>query len=110
MLENNRSERQLRQIAIGRKAWLFVGSDDHAVSAGHLFSMIASARLHGLDPEAYLRDIFRVLVHWPKERYLELAPKYWAQTRVRLDPAELAREIGELTVPPPLPFAAPVAN
>jgi transposase len=110
VLENNRSERQLRQIAIGRKAWLFVGSDDHAVSAGHLFSMIASARLHGLDPEAYLRDIFRVLVHWPKERYLELAPKYWAQTRVRLDPAELAREIGELTVPPPLPFAAPVAN
>jgi transposase len=110
VLENNRSERQLRQIAIGRKAWLFVGSDDHAVSAGHLFSMIASARLHGLDPEAYLRDIFRVLVHWPKERYLELAPKYWAQTRVRLDPAELAREIGELTVPPPLPFSAPVAN
>ena len=110
VLENNRSERQLRQIAIGRKAWLFVGSDDHAVSAGHLFSMIASARLHGLDPEAYLRDIFRVLVHWPKERYLELAPKYWAQTRVRRDPAELAREIGELTVPPPLPFSAPVAN
>jgi transposase len=68
VLENNRSERQLRQIAIGRKAWLFVGSDDHAVSAGHLFSMIASARLHGLDPEAYLRDIFRVLVHWQKER------------------------------------------
>ena len=110
VLENNRSERQLRRIAIGRKAWLFVGSDDHAVSAGHLFTMIASARLHGLDPETYLRDIFRVLAHWPKERYLELAPKYWAKTRARLDPVELALEIGTLTIPPPPPPEARAAN
>lgn len=102
VLDNNRSERELRRIAVGRKGWLFVGSDDHAQSAGHLFSLIASARLHGLDPEAYLRDIFRVLAHWPRDRYLELAPKYWAQTRARLDPTELAAEIGPLTVPPPL--------
>jgi hypothetical protein len=73
-------------IATGRKAWLFVGSDDHAESAGHIFSLIASCRLHGLDPEAYLRDLFRVLAHWPRDRYLELAPKYWASTRARLDP------------------------
>ena len=102
VLENNRSERQLRRIAVGRKAWLFVGSDDHAQSAGHLFSLIASARLHRLDPESYLRDLFRVLAHWPRERYLELAPKYWAQTRARLDPQELAAEVGPLTVPPPV--------
>lgn len=102
VLDNNRSELHLRRIAVGRKAWLFVGSDDHAQSAGHLFSLIASARLHRLNPESYLRDIFRVLAHWPKDRYLELAPKYWAATRARLDPAQLALEIGELTVPPPL--------
>lgn len=101
-LENNRSERELRRIAVGRKAWLFVGSDDHATAAGHIFSLIASARLHRLDPEAYLRDLYRVLPHWPKDRYLELAPKYWAATRARLVPEELAREIGTLTVPPPL--------
>ncbi len=53
---------------------MFVGSDDHAVSAGHLFSLVAAARLHHLDPEAYLRDLLRVLGHWPKHRYLELAP------------------------------------
>jgi transposase len=100
VLENNRSERELRRIATGRKAWLFVGSDDHADSAGHLFSLIASARVHGLDPEIYLRDLFRVLAHWPKDRYLELAPKFWAATRARLDPAELALEIGLLTIPP----------
>ena len=102
VLENNRSERELRRIAVGRKGWLFVGSDDHATSAGHLFSLIASARLHRLDPEAYLRDLFRVLAHWPRNRYLELAPKYWSQTRARLDPGELAAEVGPLTVPPPL--------
>jgi hypothetical protein len=107
VLENNRSERALRRIAVGRKAWLFVGSDEHAESAGHIFSLIASARLHRLDPEGYLRDLFRVLAHWPKDRYLELAPKYWAQTRARLDTLELAAEIGPLTVPPPLPMPSP---
>jgi transposase len=101
VLENNRSERELRRIAVGRRGWLFVGSDAHGESAGHLFSLIASARLHRLDPEAYLRDLFRVLAHWPRERYLELAPKYWARTRARLDPVQLAAEFGPLTVPPP---------
>ncbi len=103
VLENNRSERELRRIAVGRKGWLFVGSDQHAESAGHLFSLIASARLHGLDPEGYLRDLFRVLAHWPRDRYLELAPKYWAQTRARLDSSELAAEVGGLTIPPTAP-------
>jgi transposase len=104
VLENNRSERELRRIAVGRKGWLFIGSDEHGESAGHIFSLIASARLHRLDPEGYLCDLLRVLAHWPRDRYLELAPKYWAQTRARLDPSELAPEIGPLTVPAPLPM------
>lgn len=103
VLDNNRSERALRQIAVGRKAWLFVGSDNHARSSGHLLSLVASCRLHGLDPERYLRDLFRVLAHWPRDRYLELAPKYWARTRARLDADELGKELGPLCVPPPLP-------
>lgn len=78
-----------------------MGSDDHAEAAANLFSLIASCKLHQLDPEAYLRDLFRVLVHWPKDRYLELAPKYWVFTRARLDPHELAAPLGKLTVPPP---------
>jgi transposase len=110
ILENNRSERELRRIAVGRHAWLFVGSDDHAQSAGHIFSLIASARLHRLDPEAYLRDVLRVLPYWPKDRFLELAPKYWAANRARLDPAELARELGDLTVPPPITEEQPSSN
>ena len=100
-LDNNASERELRRIAVGRKAWLFVGSDDHAEAAANLFSLIASCRLHRLDPETYLRDIFRVLVHWPKDRHLELAPRYWTATRARLDPRELELPLGHLTIPPP---------
>jgi transposase len=103
---NNASERELRRIAVGRGAWLFVGSDDHAQAAGHLFSLVASARLHRLDPELYLRDLFRVLGHWPRDRYLELAPKYWSATRARLDSVELAAELGPLFVPPPLTASA----
>lgn len=100
VLDNNRSERQLRTIAVGRKAWLFCGDDDHATAAGHLFTIIATARLHQLDPEAYLRDLIRVLPFWPSERYLELAPKYWMATRARLNSVELAAEVGTITVPP----------
>lgn len=98
-LDNNASERELRRIAVGRKNWLFVGSDDHAQAAGNLMTLIASARLHGLDPEAYLRDVFRVLPYWPRGRFLDLCPRDWLATRVRLDAAELERELGPITVP-----------
>ena len=100
-MTNNASERALRSIAVGRKAWLFMGSDDHAQSAANLFSLIASCQLHGLDPETYLAEIFRVMPHWPRDRYLELAPKYWSRTRARLRQDELELPIGRLWVPPP---------
>ncbi len=100
-MENNRSERALRTIATSRKAWLFFGSDDHANAAGNLFSLFASCKLHGLDPEKYLAEVLHVMAYWPRERYLELSPKYWARTRATLGPAELAREIGPVTVPAP---------
>lgn len=100
-MTNNHSERALRKVAVGRKNWLFVGSDDHAVSTANLLSMIASAKLHVLDPEQYLRDIFRVLPHWPNDRYLELAPKYWLATRAKLDADQLDAEVGPLTIPAP---------
>lgn len=92
-----------RGLVTGRNAWLFVGSDIHGVASGHLLTLIASARLHKLDPEVYLRDVFRVLPHWPRDRYLELAPRYWRITRARLRPNELDREVGWLTIPEPLP-------
>ena len=99
-MDNNSSENALRVIATGRKAWLFFGSDDHAEAAANLYSLIASCKLHRIDPERYLAEVIRILPYWPRERYLELAPVHWAQTRSRLDPAELALELGTITVPP----------
>ncbi|MEI8258994.1 MAG: transposase [Deltaproteobacteria bacterium] len=100
-MENNRSERALRAIATARTAWLFLGSDDHACAAANLFSLVASCKLHRLDPERYIAEVVHVMPYWPRERYLELSPRYWAGTRARLDPDELAREVGPVTVPAP---------
>lgn len=101
-LDNNAAERALRTVAIGRKNWLFCGSDDHASAAANLFSLFASCKLHRLDSEAYLDDVIKVMPYWPRDRYLELAPKYWARTRARLAPHEIERSLGHITVPPPL--------
>jgi transposase len=51
--------------------------------------------------------VIRILPYWPRERFLELAPAYWANTRERLDPKELAAELGHITVPPPTPEQPP---
>jgi transposase len=99
-MDNNLSENALRTIATGRKAYLFFGSDDTAEAAANLYSLIASCKLHGLDPEHYLAAMIRVMPYWPRERFLELAPAYWAQTRARIDPLELEAELGFVTVPP----------
>jgi transposase len=99
-MENNGAERNIRPIAAARHGWLFFGSDDHAQAAANLFSLIASCKLHRLDPEPYFTDIIRVMPYWPRDRYLELSPKYWAATRARLDPKELELPLGHITVPP----------
>jgi hypothetical protein len=99
-MDNNSSENALRIIATGRKAWLFFGSDDHAEAAANLYSLIASCKLHGIDPERYLAEVIRIMPYWPRERYLELAPAYWVNTRARLDATELDAELGAITVPP----------
>jgi hypothetical protein len=97
---NNGSKRELRRVAVGRHAWLFVASDDHAESAGHLFSLVTSSRLHKLDPEWYLRDFLRVLPHWPRDRYPELAPKF----------ARSGRQFAGCTQIPGMPPRAPASN
>ena len=101
-ISNNRSELELRRLVIGRANWLFCGSDDTAPQTCTFVSLVASCEMHKLDPEAYLRDLFRVLPVWPRNRVLELAPKYWTRTRARFDSAELALPLGPITVPPPL--------
>lgn len=79
-LSNNISELNLRREVIGRKNWLFVGSDDGALVNTVFVSLLASARLHQLDPLAYMRDLLCLIPSWPKHRILELAPAYWKKT------------------------------
>lgn len=100
-LDNTRAERALRKIVVGRKNWMFYGSDTHAEAAAAIFSLIASCRLHRLDPFAYLEEVLRILPYWPRDRYLELAPVRWSATREQLDPDELDVQIGSFTVPVP---------
>jgi transposase len=98
-LDNTRSERSLRKIVVGRKNWMFYGSDSHAESAAALFTLIASCRLHKFDPEQYLDEVLRLLPYWPQDRYLELAPLNWLATRAKLSPAELEQPIAVFTIP-----------
>jgi transposase len=73
-IDNNLSERTLRTVAIGRKNWLFAGSNEGAERAAVIYSLVASCKLHGIDPFAYLRYVLdRVSTH-PASRIAELSP------------------------------------
>jgi transposase len=108
-LDNTRSERALRKIVVGRKNWMFYGSDTHAEAAAAIFSILASCRLHGIEPYRYLEEILRVLGYWPADRYLELAPKHWRATRARLRSDELDAPLSGFTIPPPPALATTAA-
>ncbi len=98
-IDNNPSEGQLRKLVRVRDSALFAGSDEHAESAAGILTLIASAKLHRLHPERYLRDMIRVLPFWPRGRYLELAPCYWRATRAMLDETQLRAEVGHIDIP-----------
>ena len=79
-LHNNFSERQLRREALGRKNWLFLGSDEGGETNATFVTFLASCQLHEIEPLGYLRDLFCLLPSWPSRRVLELAPAYWRTT------------------------------
>ena len=76
-IDNNVSENALRRIAVGRKNWLFCGSDNGGATAAILFSLIASCQRHHVDPFAYLRDILTRIAAYPHHRLAELLPDRW---------------------------------
>jgi transposase len=80
-IDNNAAERALRRVAIGRKNWLFAGSDAGGERAAALFSLVASCRLHDLDPFTYLRDLFERLPTHPTDALAELTPVAWTAAR-----------------------------
>lgn len=76
-IDNNHSERQIKQMVIGRKNWLFAGSEGGAENAAILFSVIVSCKLHAVDPFAYLRDVLMRIQTHPSSRTHELIPREW---------------------------------
>jgi hypothetical protein len=84
-IHNNMSELALRREAVGRKNWLFVGSDDGGAVNALFTSLLASCQLCNVEPWAYLRDLFCLLPAWSEHKLLELAPMNWTTTRARPD-------------------------
>jgi hypothetical protein len=73
-ISNNAAERAIRPLALGRKNWMFAGSDTGGERAAAVYTLIETAKLNGLDPEAYLRDVLGRIADHPINRIAELLP------------------------------------
>jgi transposase len=76
-LSNNAAERSLRGIALGRRAWLFAGSDRGGERAAFMYTLIGTAKLNDIDPQAWLADVLRRIADHPASRLHELLPWHW---------------------------------
>ena len=76
-LSNNAAERGLRGIALGRKSWLFCGSDRGGQRAAAMYSLIVTAKMNGVDPQAWLGDVLARIAGHPAHRLDELLPWNW---------------------------------
>ncbi|MFZ0401173.1 MAG: transposase, partial [Pseudolabrys sp.] len=80
-LSNNAAERGLRGIALGRKSWLFCGSDRGGQRAAMMYSLIATAKMNHVDPQAWLADVLSRIAAHPMHRLDELLPwNWWSQS------------------------------
>ncbi len=81
-LSNNAAERALRGLALGRKSWLFAGSDRGGARAALFYTLIVTAKMNDVDPQAWLADVLARIAEHPISRLDELLPWNWKQTRV----------------------------
>jgi hypothetical protein len=75
--DNNFAERAMRHVVIGRRNWIFAGSDSGGKRAAIIFSLVATCKLHGIDPFAYFRDVLERLPSHPINQIHELLPHNW---------------------------------
>jgi hypothetical protein len=84
-IDNSAAERAMRPIAVGRRNWTFAGSDAGGHRAAAINSLIETAKLHSLDPQAYLRHVLERIADYPVNRIADLLPWNTADLRARLD-------------------------
>ena len=84
-LTNNAAERALRGVALGRKAWLFCGSDRGGERAAAIYTLIGTAKLNDIDPQAWLADVLERLAGHPARSLPELLPWNWRPQPSALD-------------------------
>jgi len=82
-IDNNAAENALRRVAIGRKNWLFCGSDNGGHTAAILFSLIATCQRHKVEPFAYLRDVLARIAAAPMSQLDRFLPDRWQAERQR---------------------------
>ena len=80
-LTNNAAERALRAIALGRKSWLFAGSDRGGERAAVMYTLIGTAKLNDVDPQGWLADVLDRIAEMPQTRLHELLPWHWKAER-----------------------------
>ena len=76
-IDNNASENALRRVAVGRKNWLFAGSDNGGHTAATLFTLIATCQRHEVEPLSYLRDVLTRIAATPVSQLAQLLPDHW---------------------------------
>lgn len=77
-IDNNTAERAIRSIAIGRKNWLFTGSNAGGERASAIYSVIETAKLNGIEPQTYIADVMeKIASGWPASRWDEIMPWNW---------------------------------
>jgi transposase len=78
-IDNNAAERALKRVAFGRKNWLFAGNDKAGGTAATLYTLIASAERHGVDPQRYLTSVLAKIATTPTSELGQFLPDVWAK-------------------------------
>ena len=100
-IDNNVAEREMKRIAIGRKNWLFVGTDRGGRTAAVLFSFTSTCHRLGVEPWAYLQNVLTRLPTTPAECLGELLPDRWQVARQQATPNGAASPADRSSVPDP---------
>jgi hypothetical protein len=80
-IDDNLVENSIRPVCVGKKNWLFFGSEEAGTRNTAVFTLIQNCRMHGIDPTAYLKDVLEKLPATTNQHVSELTPLKWKQAR-----------------------------